>query len=170
MRVVSEMMFTKSWHVMLMSSLVENLFRNGNRVLVAAQREVGAGQITAATLIFGNEREHLLEVRNALRCAAVTVWRLSQGLLDRSRAAGRITEERPTKERAWRRLLFLVDPQRRSGTIGPWTNPVMVKEFRCRRFGRSHWMLRLLALCAVASLALSCVAVLGVQERRPPGP
>jgi hypothetical protein len=75
-----------------------------------------------------------------------------------------MTEDRSAKERAWRRLLFLVDPQRRSGYIGRWTNPVMVKEFRCRRFGRSHWMLRLVALCAVISLALSCVAVLGVLD------
>src|SRR5262249_57421925 len=48
--------------------------------------------------------------------------------------------------------------------VGSWTNPVMVREFRCRRFGRSHWMLRLIAACAVASLALSCVAVLGVVD------
>src|SRR5262249_46346486 len=43
-------------------------------------------------------------------------------------------------------------------------NPVMVKEFRCRRFGRSHWMLRLIAGCAVASLALSWLAVSGMQD------
>src|SRR5581483_6944725 len=29
---------------------------------------------------------------------------------------------------------------------------------------RSHWMLRLIALCAVVSLALSCVAVIGVLD------
>jgi ABC-type transport system involved in multi-copper enzyme maturation permease subunit len=40
----------------------------------------------------------------------------------------------------------------------------MVKEFRTRALGRSHWTLRLLALCAVASLALSAVAVLGVLD------
>jgi ABC-type transport system involved in multi-copper enzyme maturation permease subunit len=94
----------------------------------------------------------------------VTVRRLGHRLLDRSRAAGVITDERPGAERRWRRLLFLVDPQRRSGGIGRWTNAVMVKEFRCRRFGRSHWMLRLVALCAIVSLALSCVAVLGVRD------
>lgn len=106
----------------------------------------------------------LLAGLSSLVLMAVTMWRLRQGLLDRSRAAGTMTEERSTKERAWRRLLFLVDPQRRSGSIGPWTNPVMVKEFRCRRFGRSHWMLRLVAFCAILSLALSCVAVLGVLD------
>jgi ABC-type transport system involved in multi-copper enzyme maturation permease subunit len=93
-----------------------------------------------------------------------TVRRLGRPLLDRPRAAGVMTEERSAPARALRRLLFLVDPQRRSGYIGPWTNPVMVKEFRCRRFGRWHWMVRLIALCAVASLALSCVAILGVRD------
>jgi ABC-type transport system involved in multi-copper enzyme maturation permease subunit len=96
--------------------------------------------------------------------ALVTVGRLRHRLLDRSRAGGVMTEERSAKERAGRRLLFLVDPQRRSGAIRRWVNPVMVKEFRCRRFGRSHWMLRLVALCAVISLGLSCVAVLGVLD------
>jgi ABC-type transport system involved in multi-copper enzyme maturation permease subunit len=91
-----------------------------------------------------------------------TIRRLSQHLLDRSRAAGVITDERSTRERVQRRLLFVVDPQRRSGYIRRWINPVMVKEFRCRRFGRSHWMLRLIALCAMISLGLSCIAVLGV--------
>ena len=37
----------------------------------------------------------------------------------------------------------------------------MVKEFRTRRFGRSHWTLRLIALTAVLSLALSYLAAGG---------
>jgi ABC-type transport system involved in multi-copper enzyme maturation permease subunit len=106
----------------------------------------------------------LLAALTSLGFTLATVRRLSHRLLDRSRAAGVMTEERSAPERARRRLLFLVDPQRRSGHIGRWTNPVMVKEFRCRRFGRWHWMLRLVALCAVLSLALSCVAVLGVRD------
>lgn len=54
-----------------------------------------------------------------------------------------------------RRLVFIVDPGRRSGAISRFVNPVTVKEFRCRRFGRLHWLLRLVAACAVLSLALS---------------
>jgi ABC-type transport system involved in multi-copper enzyme maturation permease subunit len=42
-----------------------------------------------------------------------------------------------------------------------WLNPVLVKEFRSRRFGRSHWMLRLIAVSAVLSLAISYVAASG---------
>src|SRR5205807_7035514 len=56
---------------------------------------------------------------------------------------------------------FLVDPQRRSGSISLWVNPVMAKEFRSRRFGRSHWMLRLLAVSAILSLGLSVLALTG---------
>jgi hypothetical protein len=60
--------------------------------------------------------------------------------------------------RLLRRLFFLVDPRRRARAIGPLTNPVMVKEFRCRRFGRLHWLTRLVAICAVMSLALAVLS------------
>ena len=60
-----------------------------------------------------------------------------------------------------RRVLFLVDPQRRSGSTSLWINPVMVKEFRSRRLGRSHWMLRLIGVSAILSLGLSYVAATG---------
>ena len=72
-----------------------------------------------------------------------------------------MTEDRTGGERAVRRLIFLVDPQRRSSGTSLWVNPVMVKEFRSRRFGRSHWTLRLIALCAILSLGLSYVAASG---------
>jgi ABC-type transport system involved in multi-copper enzyme maturation permease subunit len=39
---------------------------------------------------------------------------------------------------------------------------VLVNEFRSRRFGRSHWTLRLIAVCAILSLGLSYVAASGV--------
>ncbi|MGL4549800.1 MAG: ABC transporter permease, partial [Gemmataceae bacterium] len=133
----------------------------------AVMEALGHGDVGSQGLTAGfsaTARYVLLASLSSLVLTLATVRRLGRPILDRSRAAGVMTEERTTQERFWRRLLYLVDPQRRSGTIGPWTNPVMVKEFRCRRFGRSHWMLRLLALCAIASLALSCVAVLGVLD------
>ena len=40
-------------------------------------------------------------------------------------------------------------------------NPVIVKEFRCRRFGRLHWLVRLVAACGVISLALTYATTLG---------
>ncbi|MCA9086587.1 MAG: ABC transporter permease [Planctomycetaceae bacterium] len=85
----------------------------------------------------------------------VCISRLSHALLDRSRWQGIITDELSTGGQAVRRVLFLVDPQRRSKGIPFFLNPVMVKEFRCRQFGRLHWLLRLVAGCAVVSLALS---------------
>jgi ABC-type transport system involved in multi-copper enzyme maturation permease subunit len=110
------------------------------------------------------ERYVVLATLTSLGGMLITVWRLGRPLFDRPRAAGVMTEDRSATARSARRLLFVVDPQRRTRSIGGWANPVMVKEFRCRRLGRSHWMLRLIAVCAVASLALSCVAVLGVLD------
>ena len=81
--------------------------------------------------------------------------------LDKARPAGVMTQDRSKGERAFRRLLFLVDPQRRSGHMGLWMNPVMVKEFRSRRFGRGHWTLRLIAPAAILSLGLSYIAAAG---------
>jgi ABC-type transport system involved in multi-copper enzyme maturation permease subunit len=72
-----------------------------------------------------------------------------------------MTEDRSFGARAVRRVVFLVDPQRRARSMSLWVNPVMVKEFRTRRFGRSHWTLRLIALSAILSLALSYVAASG---------
>jgi ABC-type transport system involved in multi-copper enzyme maturation permease subunit len=96
-----------------------------------------------------------------LACALGTLARLRPDLLDRARPAGVMTQDRSAGGRALRRVFFLVDPQRRSGGMSLWVNAVMVKEFRARRFGRSHWALRLLALCAILSLGLSYVAVSG---------
>ena len=96
-----------------------------------------------------------------LGCAAATVWALETRPLDRGRPAGVMTQDRSTIGRWLRRLIFLVDPQRRSRGTSLLLNPVMVKEFRTRRFGRSHWTLRLIALTAVLSLALSYLAAGG---------
>ena len=37
----------------------------------------------------------------------------------------------------------------------------MVKEFRTRKFGRLHWLIRLVAICAIISLLLTVVAATG---------
>jgi len=95
---------------------------------------------------------------------ALTVSRLSQTMLDRPRAPGVMTDDRSTAQRVARRFFFLVDPQRRKPGIGPFVNPVMVKEFRSRRFGRSHWMLRLIAVCALLSLGLTYAATAGTMD------
>jgi ABC-type transport system involved in multi-copper enzyme maturation permease subunit len=97
----------------------------------------------------------------SLACALFTILGLNPTSLERSRPAGVMTQDRPIGQQLWRRLVFLVDPQRRSGNMSLWINPVMVKEFRSRRFGRSHWLLRLIALSAILSLGLSYVAAVG---------
>ncbi len=126
---------------------------------VLGQGDVGTHGMTAVSGAVG--RYLILAPAFSLLCAVATVLRLNRTLLDRARPAGVMTEDRSGGGRAARRLLFLIDPQRRSRAISLWVNPVMVKEFRSRRFGRSHWTLRLLALCAILSLGLSYVAASG---------
>ena len=116
------------------------------------------GLIAGHNAIF---RYLLLASVTSLGCALATVARLNLTVLDRARPAGVMTEDRSASARALRRLLFLVDPQRRSGSMSLWLNPVMVKEFRSRRFGRSHWIIRLVFLSAVLSLVLSHIAATG---------
>jgi ABC-type transport system involved in multi-copper enzyme maturation permease subunit len=99
-----------------------------------------------------------------LMSAILTAWTiriLVRNPLDRARPPGLMTQDRSRGDRAFRRLLFLLDPQRRSGQTSGLVNPVMVKEFRTRRFGRSHWTMRLIALSAIMSLALTYIAAAG---------
>jgi ABC-type transport system involved in multi-copper enzyme maturation permease subunit len=126
---------------------------------VLGQGDVGAlGMAATAAAV---PRYMALALAMSLLCALGTVARLRPDRLDRARPAGVMTQDRSTGGKVLRRLLFLVDPQRRSGGMSLWVNPVMVKEFRSRRFGRSHWALRLLAVCAIVSLGLSYIAVSG---------
>ena len=97
--------------------------------------------------------------------SVVCIRRLSHYLLDRSRSQGFITDDQSQWIRASRRVLYLVDPQRRSAGIPPLVNPVMVKEFQCRQFGRMHWLLRLVAGCAVLSLLLTLASARGTEAR-----
>lgn len=97
-------------------------------------------------------------------CAAVAIVRLSPNRYDRPRAAGIITQDRSLAMRLLRRLVFVVDPQSRKSGIGWFTNPVLVKEFRSRRFGRAHWLLRLVAICAVCSLGLTLASATGTMN------
>jgi ABC-type transport system involved in multi-copper enzyme maturation permease subunit len=95
---------------------------------------------------------------------AATLQQLNYKIFDRSRSQGLITDDQSTAVQAARRVFFLVDPQRRKAGIPFYLNPVMVKEFRTRRFGRFHWLLRLVAICAVLSLALTFAATTGTMD------
>ena len=119
----------------------------------------------------------LMEPRNVLlwyvACAVLfivagsvlCIRRLSHSLLDQARSQGSITDEQSQWIRASRRLLYVVDPQRRSAGIPWFVNPVMVKEFQCRQFGRMHWLLRLVAGCAMLSLLLTLAASRSTETR-----
>jgi ABC-type transport system involved in multi-copper enzyme maturation permease subunit len=106
-------------------------------------------------------RYALVALLTSVPLAAATIRTLARAPLDRPRPAGVMTQDRPTGVRLARRLLFLVDPSRRSGGTSLLVNPVLVKDLRTRRFGRAHWTLRLIAGTAVLSLALSYVAASG---------
>jgi ABC-type transport system involved in multi-copper enzyme maturation permease subunit len=93
-----------------------------------------------------------------------TIARLNHTIFDRNRSAGKISDDQTASIRAVRRVFFLVDPQRRSSGISSLVNPLMVKEFRCRRFGRLHWLLRLVSICALLSLGLTYAATAGTLD------
>ena len=97
----------------------------------------------------------------AMLAAIWTISRLNHTIFDRNRSAGTISDDQAASVQFFRRLFFLVDPQRRSKGISSFSNPLMVKEFRCRRFGRLHWLVRLVAICAMLSLGLTYAATAG---------
>ncbi len=124
------------------------------------QADVGAQGLSAGG---GSIRRYVvLAGLTSLAFMVLTARRLNQTMFDRARDQGLVTDERSASVRAFRRFYYLwfFDPQRRSGMIGPLTNPVMVKEFRTRRFGRSHWMMRMIALCVIVSLGLAWMSSL----------
>jgi ABC-type transport system involved in multi-copper enzyme maturation permease subunit len=129
----------------------------------AVMRLVGHGDVGEAGR--GNVHGPLLYVGLALAFAAglavATIRRLNYRMLDHTRSSGIVTDDRTTGARLVRRLLFVVDPQRRKAEIGDAMNPVLVKEFRTRQFGRLHWLLRLIAGCALVSLGLTYATTLG---------
>src|SRR5690606_16724920 len=82
----------------------------------------------------------LITVALSLLLLGWTWLRLNSRRFDRDRSTGMVVDEQARSVRIARRLVFIVDPRRRSRSIGRFVNPVMVKEFRCRRFGRLHWL------------------------------
>lgn len=94
----------------------------------------------------------------------LTLRQLVPSANEKGRSAGKITDEQSKAVRWIRRVAFLVDPNKRSGGIPRGVNPVMVKEFRTRRFGRIHWLLRLVAGCAIVSTTLAVVATTNTES------
>lgn len=104
----------------------------------------------------------IITVLSSVVFAVITLSRLNYRIFDQSRAQGDITDDQGTKTRLVRRLMYIVDPQRRKAGIPWYMNPVMVKEFRSRKFGRSQWLLRLVSVCAVISIVLTFLSTTSV--------
>jgi hypothetical protein len=126
------------------------------------------GQGDVATLGFSSESNVLmlyliLALGSSLLFAWGTMSRLNFSIFDRARPAGVMTEDRSMRSQRWRSLLYLIDPQRRTQGMSLWVNPVMAKEFRSRRFGRSSWVVRLIFLSAILSLVLTQLAASGAN-------
>lgn len=119
---------------------------------------VGVTQVSTTTAYFG------IAGITAGVLAAMTIARVNYRIFDQAKSQGAITDDRGLLARVMRRLLYLVDPQRRKAGIPFYANPVMVKEFRTRKFGRIHWLLRLVSVCAVVSLLLTFFATSGVVD------
>ena len=100
----------------------------------------------------------------ALIASIWTIGRLNHKLFDVSRAAGTMSDDLSWSGKLFRRFFFLVDPQKRSRGIPAYVNPVMFKEFRCRRFGRLHWLVRLVSACAMLSLGLTYATTAGTFD------
>jgi ABC-type transport system involved in multi-copper enzyme maturation permease subunit len=94
-------------------------------------------------------------------CAIALLRQLQPHMMDRPRSKGFVTDEASKGVQIFRRFMYLgfFDPKKRTGSIADYENPVMMKEFRTRTFGRAHWMARIIGGCLVVSLILSFLAV-----------
>lgn len=128
---------------------------------VLGQSELGSSGLKQVSTINGFL---LLTLISSAVFAVITLSRLNYRLFDRSRSQGVITNERRLVDRLFRRIMYVVDPQRRKTGIPWYMNPIMVKEFRCRRFGRSQWLLRLVSICAIVSMVLTFLAANSVTS------
>lgn len=122
---------------------------------IMGQSDVGSSGLRSASGIVGFI---VCTAASSLVFAGITISRLNYRIFDANRSQGVITNERGLTARVTRRLMYIVDPQRRKAGIPWYLNPVMVKEFRCRKFGRSQWLLRLVSACAVTSMVLTFMA------------
>lgn len=134
----------------------------------AALMEItGSGDAARQGLISHANLMQRYAISSLVISAVASLWtiaRLNHTIFDRNRSAGTISDDQAVSVQAVRRVFFLIDPQRRSKGISKFVNPVLVKEFRCRRFGRLHWLLRLVAICAVLSLGLTYAATAGAFD------
>ena len=130
---------------------------------ISALQHISASQASTASLGISTGMFEFLVASSVvtLGLAVITIRQLDPLRLDRPRPAGKVVGQAGNSASLLRRLNYLVDPHQRKAAIPWWLNPVMVKEFRTRKFGRLHWLLRLVALCAIVSLLLTVLAATG---------
>ena len=130
---------------------------------VAALQQITGSQAAVASLgITSGWLEFLIgSVLLSVVLGIVTVRKMDPILLDRPRPTGKVIGAQGNRAGIVRKVSYLVDPNKRKSGIPWWLNPVMVKEFRTRKFGRLHWLIRLVAACAIISLLLTVVAATG---------
>lgn len=129
---------------------------------MSALQQITGSQATAASIgISTGWLEFMIaSVVITVILAYVTIRKLDPILLDRARPTGKVIGV-DRKKTLLRGIAYLVDPNKRKSGIPRWLNPIMVKEFRTRKFGRLHWLIRLVAICAIISLLLTVVAATG---------
>jgi ABC-type transport system involved in multi-copper enzyme maturation permease subunit len=138
--------------------------------LTAVMEVLGHGDVGSQGLLsVGGTplRYVILAVLSVLICSRWTIGRLNLKIFDRARSAGRITDDLSAEEQLTRSAVWLIDPQRRKAGIGPLSNPVMVKEFRSRRFGRAHWMFRIIFFNILLSVLLIHAALQSATVWKP---
>ena len=97
----------------------------------------------------------ILSLSSLVVFVAIPLIRLNQRILDRSRSQGALTHQMSGLIQTLRMVFFLgMDPKKRAPNIPAYLNPVLIKEFRSRRFGRAHWIVRMMVGCLLLSLAL----------------
>jgi ABC-type transport system involved in multi-copper enzyme maturation permease subunit len=124
--------------------------------------DIGGQGLATKTNVMGN-----FTVWSLFCAAGASIWtisRLNHRIFDQSRASGTMSDDLSSSGQLVRRLFFLVDPQKRTGGIPSYLNPVMVKEFRSRKFGRLHWLVRLTAVCGILSLGLTYATTAGTFD------
>ena len=127
---------------------------------VLGQRDLGG--LGLEVIAGAHWKYALLAVISTVVMSFLTIRRLNVRIFDETRAQGVMTHDLKGTEWLLRNVVYMAgvtDPQRRRGEISRLFNPVMVKEFRCRRFGRLHWILRLVCGCAILSFLLTFIGL-----------
>lgn len=103
----------------------------------------------------------------ALTCTFIMVAlvQLNRRILDRAKSAGVMTHQMSTFAQRFRMILYMgMDPKKRAPLIPGYVNPVLIKEFRSRRFGRVHWIIRTMVVCVVISLFLAIQSTVYTEQ------